>query len=113
MAELGRGGSRMEREAVLVVDCEAGKGGNVRLNYLVGSVGWRPEYKVRAGKVEDDVRIDYLANLTQHSGEEWGNVKLTPSTAQAMLNAAHPELAMLQPLLSRISSRIRGAAAAG
>ena len=58
MAELGRGGGRVEREAVVVVDREAGKGGTVRLNYLVGSVGWRPEYKVRAGKADEDVRID-------------------------------------------------------
>ena len=99
MAELGRGGGRMEREAVIVVDREAGKGGTVRLNYLVGSVGWRPEYKVRAGKVDEDVRIDYLANLTQHSGEAWNQVKLTLSTAQPMLNAAPPELSMLQPML--------------
>ncbi len=99
MAELGRGGGRMEREAVIVVDREAGKGGKVRLNYLVGSVGWRPEYKVRAGKVDEDVRIDYLANLTQHSGEEWSRVNLTLSTAQPMLNAAPPELCMLQPML--------------
>jgi uncharacterized protein (TIGR02231 family) len=99
MAELGRGGGRMEREAVIVVDREAGKAGVVRLNYLVGSVGWRPEYKVRAGKVDEDVRIDYLANLTQHSGEAWSQVKLTLSTAQPMLNAAPPELSMLQPML--------------
>jgi hypothetical protein len=99
MSELGRGGGRVEREAVLVVDREAGKAGKVRLNYLVGSVGWRPEYKVRAGKATEDVRIDYLANLTQHSGEEWGQVHLTLSTAQPMLNAAPPELSMLQPML--------------
>jgi hypothetical protein len=99
MGELGRGGGRVEREAVIVVDREAGAGGKVRLNYLVSAVGWRPEYKVRAGKVNEDVRIDYLANLTQHSGEEWGQVKLTLSTAQPMLNAAPPELSMLQPML--------------
>src|SRR5262249_26358281 len=43
MGELGRGGGKMEREAILVVDREGGKGGRVRLNYLVGSVTWRPE----------------------------------------------------------------------
>src|ERR1051325_740595 len=101
MGELGRGGGKMERDAVIVVDREAGKGGKIRLNYLVGAVAWRPEYKVRAGKAGEDVQLDYLANLMQHSGEEWGQVKMTLSTAQPMLNASPPELCMLEPVLVR------------
>jgi hypothetical protein len=100
MGELGRGSGRMEREAVLVVDRETGKGGKVRLNYLVGSVAWRPEYKLRAGKINEDVQVDYLANLMQHSGEDWNQVKITLSTAQPLLNASPPELCMLQPILA-------------
>jgi hypothetical protein len=99
IGELGRGSGKMERDAVLVVDRESGKGGKVRLNYLVSSVAWHPEYKVRAGKVDQDVQFDYLANLTQHSGEDWNQVKMTLSTAQPMLNASPPELCMLQPVL--------------
>ena len=99
MAELGRGGGKMERDAVIVVDREAGKGGTIRLNYLVSAVTWRPEYKLRAGKVNEDVQLDYLANLMQHSGEEWNQVKMTLSTAQPMLNASPPDLCMLQPIL--------------
>jgi hypothetical protein len=99
MGELGRSGGKVEREAVIVIDREAGKGGKIRLNYLVGSVAWRPEYKVRAGKVTEDVQVDYLANLMQHSGEDWDRVKMTLSTAQPMLNASPPELCMLQPVL--------------
>jgi hypothetical protein len=100
MGELGQGRGRMEREAVIVVDRENGKGGQVRLNYLVDAVTWRPEYKVRAGKAAEDVQLDYMANLMQHSGEDWQHVKMTLSTAQPMLNASPPELAMLQPILA-------------
>ena len=46
----------------------------------------------RAGKVEEDVKVDYLANLTQHSGEDWNHVNVTLSTAQPMLNASPPDL---------------------
>jgi len=99
MSELGRSGGKVEREAVIVVDREAGKGGKIRLNYLVSAVTWRPEYKLRAGKFTEDVQVDYLANLMQHSGEDWNQVKLTLSTAQPMLNATPPELCMLQPVL--------------
>src|SRR5688500_12893874 len=99
IGELGRGSGKMEREAIVVVDRETGKAGKIRLNYLVSAVTWRPEYKVRAGKITEDVQIDYLANLMQHSGEDWNGVKMTLSTAQPMLNASPPELCMLQPML--------------
>ncbi|MBM4068258.1 MAG: DUF4139 domain-containing protein [Planctomycetes bacterium] len=99
MGELGQGSGREERDAIIVVDRADGKGGTLRLNYLVGSVTWRPEYKLRAGKGKEDVQLDYLANLKQHSGEDWNHVKLTLSTAQPLLNAAPPELAVLEPIL--------------
>src|SRR5262249_1340226 len=102
MKELGgRGTGRQERDAVIVVDREGGKGGKVRLNYLVNEGRWHPEYKLRAGALNEQVRIDYLASLKQQSGEDWGQVKLTLSTAQPMLNAAPPELAVLAPMLAR------------
>lgn len=100
MSELGSGSGREERDAVIVVDREAGKGGVIRLNYLVSAVTWRPEYKLRAGKVSEDVQVDYQANLKQNSGEDWSHVKMTLSTAQPMLNAAPPELCMLEPVLT-------------
>jgi hypothetical protein len=99
MSELGRGGGREVRDAVLVVDREGGKGGRVRLNYLVSKVRWRPEYKLRAGKTTEDVKVECLANLVQQSGEDWNQVHMTLSTAQPLLNAAPPELAMLEPVL--------------
>jgi Domain of unknown function (DUF4139)/N-terminal domain of unknown function (DUF4140) len=99
MGELGRGSGKMERDAVIVVDRTSGQGGKIRLNYLVSSVTWRPEYKVRAGKWNEDVQLDYLANLMQHSGEDWNQVKMTLSTAEPMLNATPPELSLLQPIL--------------
>jgi hypothetical protein len=99
MGELGRGSGRQEREAIIVVDRTAGKAGKIRLNYLVSAVTWRPEYKVRSGKVNEDVQVDYQANLMQHSGEDWNQVKMILSTAEPMLNASPPELCMLQPVL--------------
>src|SRR5262249_2576730 len=100
MNELGAGSGREERDAGIVVDRESGKGGIVRLNYLVGAVTWRPEYKLRAGKAGEDIQVDYQANLKQNCGEDWNHVKMTLSTAQPMLNAAPPELCMLEPILT-------------
>lgn len=93
LSEVNTGLPRTERDAVIVVERVNGAAGKVRLNYLVDSAGWRPQYKLRAGKAaKDPVQVEYLASLVQHSGEDWNNVKVVLSTARPMLNAAPPEL---------------------
>jgi uncharacterized protein (TIGR02231 family) len=97
LGEVNTGAPRSERDAVIIVDRTNGAAGKVRLNYLVTSASWRPQYKLRAGKAaKDPVQIEYLAALVQYSGEDWVNVNLVLSTAQPMLNAAPPELQSLQ-----------------
>ncbi len=97
LKDLTRGSTRVERDAVLVVDRENGAAGKVRLNYLVNEVSWQPQYKLWAGGAgKDAVQVDYLAGLKQHTGEDWTSVDLTLSTAQPMLNAAPPDLKRLE-----------------
>jgi len=96
LSELAAGSSRAEQDAVIVVDKANGAGGKVRLNYLVDAASWRPQYKLRAGKAAKDVvQLEYLAAVVQHTGEDWSNVKLVLSTAQPTLNAAPPDLQVL------------------
>jgi uncharacterized protein (TIGR02231 family) len=95
--ELAAGTSRVERDAVIVVDKANGAGGKIRLNYLVDAAAWRPQYKFRAGKDEKgNVQIEYLAAVVQQTGEDWRDAHVTLSTAAPTLNAAPPDLAMLQ-----------------
>jgi uncharacterized protein (TIGR02231 family) len=95
--ELAAGSSRAEQDAVIVVDKANAASGKVRLNYLVDAASWRPQYKLRAGKAaKDPVQLEYLAAIVQHTGEDWSNVKLVLSTAQPTLNAAPPDLQVLQ-----------------
>jgi uncharacterized protein (TIGR02231 family) len=97
LAELASGSSRMEQDAVIVVDKSNAAAGKVRLNYLVDAASWRPQYKLRAGKTaKDAVQLEYLAAVVQHTGEDWSNVKLVLSTAQPTLNAAPPDLQVLK-----------------
>jgi hypothetical protein len=96
LAELSAGTRRVERDAVIVVDKGNAAAGKVRLNYLVGGVHWRPQYKLRAGKDKDPVVLEYLASVTQRTGEDWPNVGIALSTAQPMLSAAPPELRSLE-----------------
>ncbi|HEX5272402.1 MAG TPA: mucoidy inhibitor MuiA family protein, partial [Gemmataceae bacterium] len=97
LAELAWDPHRTERDAVIVVDKANAAAGKVRVSYLVDEAAWRPEYKVRAGKdAKAPVRLEYLAAVTQHTGEDWGNVELVLSTAQSTLNSAPPDLQVLQ-----------------
>jgi hypothetical protein len=96
LQELSAGTSRTERDAVIIVDKANAAAGKVRLNYLVDSASWRPQYKLRAGKdPKDNVSLEYLAAIVQQTGEDWQNVNIKLSTAQPMLNASPPELKML------------------
>jgi hypothetical protein len=100
LAEVTSGTSKVERDAVIVIDKANGAAGKVRLNYLVSSAAWRPQYRFRANKEEkEQARIEYLAGVVQQTGEDWNNVRVTLSTAQPMLNAAPPDLHVLQVAL--------------
>lgn len=96
LQELAAGSSKTERDAVIVVDKKNQAAGKVRLNYLVDAASWHPQYKFRAGKDEKEaVQVEYLAAVMQQTGEDWRDVNLVLSTAEPMLNAAPPELKML------------------
>ncbi len=96
LADITGSPTRTEQDAVIVVDKGNGAAAKVRLNYLVNSASWHPQYKLRAGKeAREAVRLEYLAAVSQHTGEDWSNVKLVLSTAEPMLNSAPPDLRAL------------------
>jgi len=105
MKELSAGADRTEREAVIVVDKANAAVGTVRLNYLVSSCTWHPQYKLRAGAEKEPVTVEYLAAIEQQSGEDWTGVDLVLSTAQPMLNAAPPVLLSLDVDVTALATR--------
>lgn len=97
LRDLTAGTTKIEHDGVIVIDKVNAAAGKVRLNYLVGAASWRPQYKFRAGKNEKEaVQLEYLAAVLQHTGEDWTGVQLVLSTAQPTLNAAPPDLQVLQ-----------------
>ncbi len=114
LQELAAHSNKTERDAVIVVDKQNGGAGKVRLSYLVDSASWRPQYKFRAAKNEKDpVQVEYLAAVMQQSGEDWSGVDLVLSTAQPMLNAAPPDLKILEVSVVPISPGRPGAGGPG
>src|SRR5262249_17639086 len=68
LADLTAGSTRVERDAVIIVD-RANGGGTLRLNYLVDKASWSPQYKLRAGAgAEEPGEGEYLAGGVQARG---------------------------------------------
>lgn len=86
------GGGRTVREAAIFVS-KAGKAPTtIQLSYLVSGADWSPAYNLRLASEGKTVRLEYLAQVQQTSGEDWANVKLTLSTATPAMNAESPLL---------------------
>jgi hypothetical protein len=97
LQELAGHAVKTERDAVIVVDKKNAGAGKIRLNYLVDSARWHPQYKLHgSSKDKEAVHLEYLAAIIQQTGEDWRNVDLVLSTAQPMLNAAPPDLKSLE-----------------
>jgi len=111
--KLTAGSSRTAYEAVVLVSKETKGAGTVRLRYLVDNATWTPSYNVRtaadgaaggAGGVGGGARsqaaqgslvLDYYASIEQMSGEDWGDVSMTLSTATPSLVAKAPVLSAM------------------
>jgi uncharacterized protein (TIGR02231 family) len=81
--------------AVVEVDVQQAGELSVDLTYLVTGAGWKPLYDVRATGTESDapsLKISYLAQVTQNSGEDWVDSSMTLSTARPALTSIRPEL---------------------
>ncbi len=96
LQDLTAGSSKTERDAVLIVDKRRAGPGTVRLNYLVDSASWRPQYRFRAGNAKQPIQVEYLAAVLQQTGEDWTDAHLVLSTAEPMLHAAPPDLKTLE-----------------
>lgn len=103
-AEITGGAQKTAREAVLTVDVKK-PGAKVRIKYLVSNATWAPSYTLRAASGASDVDLHYQAMITQVSGEDWTNVKMTLSTATPSVVARAPELDALTVTLARLDQQ--------
>ncbi|MEN1681314.1 MAG: mucoidy inhibitor MuiA family protein [Planctomycetota bacterium] len=107
--QLTNSSSKTVREAVVFVDAGAGgAAASFRLTYLVSGASWSPSYNLRASEDRDQVMVEYNASVTQQSGEDWGEVAMTLSTASPSLVASAPELEPLPVRLAAVVSKPKG-----
>ncbi len=95
-AELDKGRSRKEREAIVFVSGSGGQKVKAELSYLVDGANWLPQYNLRADTNASKVVIEYNAVVNQTSGEDWVGAALSLSTAEPTMVAAAPVLETME-----------------
>ncbi|MCG8528617.1 MAG: DUF4139 domain-containing protein [Opitutales bacterium] len=83
-----------QRQQILTVRVEsaAAQTAEVELSYVVGNCYWNPVYEARALPSEGKLDLRYQASISQNSGEDWEDVKVSLSTAQPNRSGDVPEL---------------------
>ncbi|MNJ97569.1 hypothetical protein D3C87_153200 [compost metagenome] len=79
-------------DVIVKVSSKTTTKGKFSLTYLVKNASWYPTYDIRAKDVASPIQLVYKANVSQNSGEDWKNVKLTLSSGNPSNNNEKPNL---------------------
>lgn len=97
LAGLHAARKRERYEARLEVMVSEGGLFTVEISYVVGKASWQPLYDIRLRDPLDDsssatLAVSALAEVSQHTGQDWLGVQLSLSTARPAVNQRVPEL---------------------
>ncbi len=92
IADFNRGNNKTTSNILVTVSAKAPVQTEFTLNYVVNNANWYPTYDVRAKNVNSPITIAYKANVSQQSGEDWKNIKLTLSTGNPTVSGSKPQL---------------------
>jgi uncharacterized protein (TIGR02231 family) len=67
-------------QVVVTVSAKAATYGTINIDYFVNNANWIPSYDLRAENSKSPVNLTYKASITQNTGEDWKNAKITLST---------------------------------
>jgi hypothetical protein len=63
-----------------------------RISYLVRTASWKPEFDLRLDDISQPLELSRRAKISQNSGEEWKDVKLTLSTGNPNESGTEPRI---------------------
>jgi uncharacterized protein (TIGR02231 family) len=78
----------------IIVAIEPSGSGNFELevSYVVTRACWTPLYDLRVNTTNNQINLNYLAEVNQNTGEDWTGVALTLSTAKPGMGTLPPKL---------------------
>ncbi len=92
IADVRKGSSTATNNIIVTVSAKAELQTEFTINYVVKNANWFPTYDIRAKNINSPISIAYKANVSQNSGEDWKNIKLTLSTGNPTVSGSKPEL---------------------
>jgi hypothetical protein len=92
IADITKGSSTVTSNILVTVSSKTSLQSEFTLKYVVHNASWFPTYDIRAKNVNSPISISYKANVSQQSGEDWKNIKLTLSTGNPTVSGSKPEL---------------------
>ncbi|MBL4753113.1 MAG: DUF4139 domain-containing protein [Flavobacteriales bacterium] len=84
--------NRSTGEITIIVTSKERTPAKFDISYFINGAGWRPMYDIRAKNITSPVTLDYKAKVSQNSGVDWNNVKLTLSTLSPKRSGTQPIL---------------------
>lgn len=79
-------------EVIVTVQAKANTQGLFQLTYLVPNASWSPSYDLKVKDIQHPIDLMYKANITQNTGEDWNNVRLSLSTGNPSQSSNKPYL---------------------
>ncbi len=79
-------------EIVIKVSAKTEVSGDFVVSYIVPNAHWYPTYDLRVKSVAEPMTIEYKANVSQESGEDWNNIKLKLSTGDPSQSSEKPKI---------------------
>ncbi|HVS93206.1 MAG TPA: mucoidy inhibitor MuiA family protein [Mucilaginibacter sp.] len=92
IADITKGSSTATSDILVMVSSKTSLQTTFTLSYVVHNASWFPTYDIRAKNINSPISISYKANVSQQSGEDWKNIKLTLSTGNPTASGSKPEL---------------------
>ncbi len=92
IADIMKGSSTATSNILVTISSKTNLHSEFTLKYVVHNASWFPTYDIRAKDVNSPISISYKANVSQQSGEDWKNIKLTLSTGNPSVSGSKPEL---------------------
>lgn len=92
VAQLQGEHTRPTSKVLVDVRAAAAVNATFTLEYVVRSAGWAPGYDVRVTTIDKPLQLTYKADVYQHTGEDWDNVKLTLSSGDPSQGGTMPRL---------------------
>jgi len=90
--ENGGNASKIVGELILQVMASQVSTADIGISYFTQRAGWIPTYDMRVKSVDNSFRLAYKAAVTQTTGLDWKQVKLTLSTSNPNQGNVYPTL---------------------